>query len=111
MKILRAPNDSTVTRVTSVGEVKFVEGIATEFTPEQAEFFTQTQRNYTVEDITTDEEAATAKAAAAKAAADKAASARAEEIERKTAVERESATSELFLKIDNASFAEVSAFA
>jgi len=111
MKILRAPNDSTVTRVTSVGEVKFVEGIATEFTPEQAEFFTQTQRNYTVEDITTDEEAATAKAAAAKAAADKAASARAEEIERKTAAERESATSEFLLKIDDASFAEVRAFA
>ena len=68
MQILRAPNDNTVNRVTSVGEVKFVEGIATEFTPEQAEFFTQRQRDYTLEDIETEEEAADARAAVVKAA-------------------------------------------
>lgn len=51
MKILRAPNDHTLTRVTSVGEVVFENGIATEFTKEQEQFFTERQRGYEIQDI------------------------------------------------------------
>ena len=39
MKVLKAPTDITVLRNTSVGQVSFVEGIATEFTDEQAAHF------------------------------------------------------------------------
>lgn len=39
MKVLKAPTDITIDRITSVGMVSFVEGIATEFTDEQAAHF------------------------------------------------------------------------
>ena len=64
MKVLKAPNENTVIRNTSVGEVSFVEGVATEFTDEQAEFFCEEIPGYTLVDIPTEEEAAKAALAA-----------------------------------------------
>jgi len=60
MKVLRAPNETTLTRVTSVGEVHFENGIATEFTDEQAQYFTERQKGYTLEEILSEEETAEA---------------------------------------------------
>lgn len=65
MKVLRAPNDNTVTRVTSVGEVHFENGIATEFTNEQAQYFTERQRGYELQEIEGDEPAKPAEPTAA----------------------------------------------
>lgn len=132
MKILRAPNDQTCTRITSVGEVKFVNGIATEFTQEQADYFTQRQRNYSVDDIVTVEETAEAKAAEVRTAeakvaaeqkiieereaeekvvAEKAAAERAAAEATAAATERAGAITLFLQTVDTASFGDVRAFA
>ncbi len=63
MRVLRAPNDHTLDRVTSVGMVHFENGIATEFTPEQAQFFCERQRGYELEIIDDEVPATNAKIA------------------------------------------------
>lgn len=57
MKVLQAPTEATVDRTTSVGTVSFKEGMATEFTDEQAEFFCSKIPGYSVIDIPDGEEA------------------------------------------------------
>jgi len=51
MKILRAPRPTTLDRQTSVGLVHFENGIATEFTDEQAKYFCEKQKGYVLEII------------------------------------------------------------
>lgn len=57
MNVLVAPNKSTVDRISSAGTVSFVEGIATEFTKEQAQHFCQNLPGYSLMEIETPEEA------------------------------------------------------
>lgn len=51
MKVLRAPDKFTRSRVTSKGTVEFADGVAVEFTPEQAAHFMKMDIGYSIDEI------------------------------------------------------------